>query len=267
MCSCARRGSTNSVRREAKFASPIKAITPVQSRREKYFYFSFSEIMISLRHPASMRGALRDRHERWVRDAVGASTLQRDLTRTNSVDARGQVVWSRHPGADACATRRVSVVAWGQESRSPGRARSSRSNHRAGKAGRFRLHLWFCRVRFCCTRTMGASRRPVFPAPSISKRVSDSASPGRNRTAGTRRCVFQDRHCEERSDEAIQTADAGMVWIASLSLAMTSRRRVKGCRLAATLLARLRGMATSARRSRRGPPFVGRLEKGELLRC
>ncbi len=163
MCSCARRGSTNSVRREAKFASPIKAITPVQSRREKYFYFSFSEIVISLRHPASMRGALRDRHERWVRDAVGASTLQRDLTRTNSVDARGQVVWSRHPGADACATRRVSVVAWGQESRSPGRARSSRSNHRAGKAGRFRLHLWFCRVRFCCTRTMGASRRPVFP--------------------------------------------------------------------------------------------------------
>jgi hypothetical protein len=29
------------------------------------------------------------------------------------------------------------------------------------------------------------------------------------------------RHCEERSDEAIQTADAAGFWIASLTLAMT----------------------------------------------
>jgi len=29
-----------------------------------------------------------------------------------------------------------------------------------------RLNLWFCRVLFCCTRTMGASRHPAFPAPS-----------------------------------------------------------------------------------------------------
>ena len=37
---------------------------------------------------------------------------------------------------------------------------------RAGKAGYSRLSLWFCRVLFYCTRTMGASRCPAFPAPS-----------------------------------------------------------------------------------------------------
>src|SRR5215468_9371463 len=31
----------------------------------------------------------------------------------------------------------------------------------------------------------------------------------------------QSRHCEKRSDEAIQTASAAKVWIASLALAMT----------------------------------------------
>jgi hypothetical protein len=30
------------------------------------------------------------------------------------------------------------------------------------------------------------------------------------------------RHCEEQSDEAIQTAPAETVWIASLTLAMTA---------------------------------------------
>src|SRR4051812_19585003 len=59
----------------------------------------------------------------------------------------------------------------GQESRSPGRARSKPSNHCAGKAG-YWLSLWFCRVLFCCTRTMGIGRYPVFPAPSRCRRVS-----------------------------------------------------------------------------------------------
>ncbi len=100
MCSCARRGSTNSVRREAKFASPIKAITPVQSRREKYFYFSFSEIMISLRHPASMRGALRDRHETLGAGCGGRIGLQHGSFHADErSDAHGEVVWSWHPGA------------------------------------------------------------------------------------------------------------------------------------------------------------------------
>ncbi len=35
------------------------------------------------------------------------------------------------------------------------------------------------------------------------------------------------RHCEERSDEAIQTAAAVTVWIASLALAMTTLRHAR----------------------------------------
>jgi hypothetical protein len=42
-----------------------------------------------------MRGALRDRHGRWVRDAVDGSVLQRELVMpTNSIDADGEIVWS-----------------------------------------------------------------------------------------------------------------------------------------------------------------------------
>jgi hypothetical protein len=51
----------------------------------------------------------------------------------------------------------------------PGRARHKPSSHCAGKAGRFRLHLYtavqfYCAI--CAQRTAGASRHPVFPAPS-----------------------------------------------------------------------------------------------------
>jgi hypothetical protein len=55
----------------------------------------------------------------------------------------------------------------GGKSRSPGRARISRSNHRAGKAGYSWLSLWFCRVLICCTRAMGTGRCPAFPVPSL----------------------------------------------------------------------------------------------------
>ncbi|MGH6679187.1 MAG: hypothetical protein ACREDL_09715 [Bradyrhizobium sp.] len=44
------------------------------STRKKYFCFTEARIGIWSLHPASVRGTLRDRHERWVRDAVDAST-------------------------------------------------------------------------------------------------------------------------------------------------------------------------------------------------
>jgi len=58
---------------------------------------------------------------------------------TNSVDAHGQVAWSWHPDADACATR-VSALSHTVANKpgAPGRTRSGRSNHRAGNAGSFR---------------------------------------------------------------------------------------------------------------------------------
>jgi hypothetical protein len=67
----------------------------------------------------------------------------------------------------------------------PGRARHKPSTHCAGKAGCFRRHL-YAAVRFFCVclfaqRTAGASRHPVFPAPSRSKR--DDATKARAKCA------------------------------------------------------------------------------------
>jgi hypothetical protein len=51
------------------------------------------------------------------------------------------------------------------------------------------LNLWFCRVLFCCTRTMGASRCPVFPAPSLkSERPATAKLGGDPRCESARLC-------------------------------------------------------------------------------
>jgi hypothetical protein len=46
------------------------------------------ETGISRFHPVPHRGAFRDRHGRWARDAMDA-----DVLRTNSAEADGEVVW------------------------------------------------------------------------------------------------------------------------------------------------------------------------------
>src|SRR5882724_9472050 len=83
-----------------------------------------------------------------------------------------------------CPRTTVATKLW-----SPRRARRKRSKTiRAGKAGYLRLNLWFCRVLFCCTRTMGASRCPAFPAPSRFERHA-AAKLGRDRRReGTQPC-------------------------------------------------------------------------------
>jgi hypothetical protein len=40
------------------------------------------------------RGAYRDRHGRWVRDAVDAAASAHESAQTNDADADGEVVWS-----------------------------------------------------------------------------------------------------------------------------------------------------------------------------
>src|ERR1700733_13532875 len=53
------------------------------------------ETVLSISHPASTRGAYRDRHGRWVRDAVDAMAAQRKhFAWTSGADADGEVVWS-----------------------------------------------------------------------------------------------------------------------------------------------------------------------------
>jgi len=56
--------------------------------------------MIISRHPASARGAYRDRHGRWKRDAVDVRVLKRaDSARTKAFLADGKGVWSWSPDA------------------------------------------------------------------------------------------------------------------------------------------------------------------------
>jgi hypothetical protein len=63
---CRSRGNhgRSGVRQKTHFTSRLKQITPVQSTREKHFSFALSEVVIVYHRPVSIRGALRDRHER-----------------------------------------------------------------------------------------------------------------------------------------------------------------------------------------------------------
>ena len=66
-----------------------------QGHFRKIFFFRFSEIYGCLHAvPFPKRGALRDRHERWKRDAMDAKVVRDERT-----DADGQAVWSWRPDA------------------------------------------------------------------------------------------------------------------------------------------------------------------------
>jgi hypothetical protein len=76
--------------REKNSLNSFNVIWVVQMGFEKYFASLRGQITGLFRAiPCPMRGAFRDRHGRWVRDAVDANALL-----TNSADADGEVVWS-----------------------------------------------------------------------------------------------------------------------------------------------------------------------------
>ena len=99
---------------------------------------------------------------------------------TNGADAYGKSAWSwlsllqssfrggsiGPTGRDEPSIREATVT---KRNSSPGRARHKPSTHCAGKAGMSRLSrvlpVHFAQA--CRTGPMGASRRPVFPAPSL----------------------------------------------------------------------------------------------------
>jgi len=65
------------VRLEGENASAFKLIWVVQSFSKKFSAFAVGQIIsTSSPHPASIGGAYRDRHGRWVRDAVDAAAAQ-----------------------------------------------------------------------------------------------------------------------------------------------------------------------------------------------
>jgi hypothetical protein len=99
------------------------------------------------------------------RDAVDAG----DADTTSGMAADGEVVWSWRSDAGAKFAEMLTRLAGdgGNQAWSPERARRKplKPSRREGRM--IRLYLWFCRVLFCCTRTMGAvgtrsSLRPLF---------------------------------------------------------------------------------------------------------
>jgi hypothetical protein len=74
---------------KTNFLKQFNLIWVVQSCREKYFALSRPQITGIFPASCLTRGAYRDRHGRWVRDAVDAAALL-----TNGAQADGEVVWS-----------------------------------------------------------------------------------------------------------------------------------------------------------------------------
>jgi hypothetical protein len=121
-----------------------------------------------------IRGTFRDRHERWVRRAMGVRPHE-----TSAASTYGKIVWSCHPDAgDKPADDRLATVA--TKPGSPGRARDKPSNHRAGNVGCFGVPVVTNSRDYLVTReAAGAFDAPAFPAPSIFRRVNICKSPAR----------------------------------------------------------------------------------------
>ena len=133
--------------------------------------------------PRSSRGALRDRHERWVRDAMDATAR-----RTNAA-ARGRrsrvVLMPRRwhqVGGDAS---RVVASDGDKKARSPKRARRKPLKPFArGKPDlpdRTCGDFSSCAFLFLRTRLRVRNRHPAFPAPSPRERLAFVAIPGGER--------------------------------------------------------------------------------------
>jgi len=71
----------------------------VKSFGEKYLSSVFQKYMVVSAHPASTRGAYRDRHGRRKRDAVDEKVLQARLRADEGISSDGQAVWSCPPDA------------------------------------------------------------------------------------------------------------------------------------------------------------------------
>jgi hypothetical protein len=114
--------------------------------------------------PRSKRGALRGRHERWVRDAVDAAAAQ-DERRCGG--RRSRVVltprrWCQVPGKQA---------SWGRQwQESPVAGESTKETVKTTARGMPGVSgvtvVTNARVYYHTTRGCGRTRRPAFPAPS-----------------------------------------------------------------------------------------------------
>ena len=110
------------------------------------------------------RGALRDRHERWERDAMDAMRHQ-----TNDVSRTAKSCGSGAPTLALSSRPDASHLAGdgGKKARSPGRSRISRNTIAQGMPVVCGVPVVATRVLSCCTRGYGCIGHPAFPAPSL----------------------------------------------------------------------------------------------------
>jgi hypothetical protein len=98
----ASRRRENRMRGKTNFASRFKPIPRSSPTVQNISLSFFQKLIFPVRVPCSSRGALRGRHERWARDAVDVSELQRAIgAPTNNSDADGKAVWSWRSEAGA----------------------------------------------------------------------------------------------------------------------------------------------------------------------
>ncbi len=93
-----------------------------------------------------------------------------------------------------------------------------------------------------CIRGCGRIERPAFPAPSDSLGRTSCKNSGKSRRGIADLCFNLQRHCEERSDEAIHSYFAA-TWIASRSLSSGGALR-RPVWLAMTVLPSTNGLAS-----------------------
>jgi hypothetical protein len=113
----------------------------------------------------------------------------------------------------------------GKTNSSPGRARHKPSTHCAGNAGVFpTVPVCSCALRYHFLHTGPRVRRaPGIPCSLSGGGRKSSSKPRAHRVARTRNRI--NRHCEERSDQAIHTSASGdMDYFAALAMAVVVLR-------------------------------------------
>jgi len=144
--------------------------------------------MIASPCPAPKRGALRDRHGRWQRDAVDAMARE-----TSEARADGEGVWSWHPKAGAKLATMLAHRADDGDNKVWFTGESAQDTVNTIAQGRPVVTDCTCgqraRANVLCAGAPGACGHPVFPAPSEFSRVLSLKNSGASRRGKADVCL------------------------------------------------------------------------------